>query len=133
MGLAAIWWGASGMSGARDAEVRQVLSDLEGAFDGGSAALLTRAGSVFAGNVPQGVGRESFGAMMAVLHGASETGTQEMGDPLESVEAHMSAGSLIVAPAGAKMILVLHVRDGSDGPSARQRVREAAKRLEPLF
>lgn len=121
------------MSGARDDEVRQVLADLEGAFSGGSAVLLTRAGSIFAGNAPAGVSRESFGAMMAVLHGASETGTQELGEPLESVEAHLSAGSVIVAPAGGKMILVLHLKDSSDAAAARQRVKEAGKRLEPLF
>jgi len=110
-----------------------VLEGLEGSFAGSTAALLTRAGSVFAGRAPGGAGRESFAAMMAVLHGASETGTQELGDPLESVEAHLSKGAVIVAPAGNKMILVLHVADGADATAARSKVKDAGKRLAGLF
>jgi predicted regulator of Ras-like GTPase activity (Roadblock/LC7/MglB family) len=120
-------------SAARDDEVRTLLSDLEGAFAGSAAALLTRAGSVFAGRTPTGAGRESFGAMMAVLHGASETGTQELGEPLETVEAHLSKGVVMLAAAGPKMILALHVKDGADAATARARVKDTGARLARLF
>ena len=121
------------MTGSRDAEVRQQLEDLETTFPGSTATLLTRAGSLFAGRAPGESGRESFGAMMAVLHGASETGTQELGDPLQTVEAHLAKGVVIIAPAGKKMILVLHVPDGADGGAARSKVKDAGNRLARLF
>ena len=121
------------MSGARDAEVRQQLESLEAAFAGSSAAILTRAGSFFAGHVPGSAGRESFGAMMAVLHGASETGTQELGDALETVEAHLTKGTVIIGSAGSKMLLVLHLKDRSDAQAARGKVKEAGQRLAQLF
>ncbi len=121
------------MSGARDGEVRQLLEDLEQSFPGSSCALLTRAGSVFAGRAPAGAGRESFGAMMAVLHGASETGTQELGDALETVEAHLAKGVVLIAAAGPKMILVLYVKDGQHSGAARSKVKETGQRLGALF
>jgi predicted regulator of Ras-like GTPase activity (Roadblock/LC7/MglB family) len=121
------------VSGARDAEVRQLLEDLEGDFAGSSATLITRSGSVFAGRAPPGASHESFAAMMAVLHGASETGTQELGGALETVEAHLASGAVIVASAGGKMILVFHVKDASDTAGARSRVKDAGKRLAALF
>jgi predicted regulator of Ras-like GTPase activity (Roadblock/LC7/MglB family) len=71
--------------------------------------------------------------MMAVLNGASETGTQELGDPVESVEAHLAKGAILVVSSGKKMLLVLHINDGGDAASARTKAKEAGRRLAELF
>ena len=44
---------------------------LQAALAGSSCALVSRSGSLFAGQVPEAVNRESYAAMFAVAHGAA--------------------------------------------------------------
>jgi predicted regulator of Ras-like GTPase activity (Roadblock/LC7/MglB family) len=118
---------------ARDSEVTQVLEELQDALPGASVAVLTRAGSLFAGRTPPEVDRETFSAMMAVMHGAGESGTAELGEELVWAEARLKAGAVIVLSAGRKMILCAYLKDSTALEGARARLAQAASRLAPLF
>lgn len=121
------------MSQAREAAVNEVLEDLHGALKGASCALVSRSGSVFAGKVPAAVNRESFAAMVAVMHGAAETGTADLGDEMLEVEARLRSGALVSLAAGRKMLLVVHLPEAAAADGARPKLQDAANRLAALF
>ena len=121
------------MSDARDKAVVEVLNDLEGEVKGSSAALVLRSGALFAGRAPASVNKETFAAMTAVMVGAAETGTADLGDPVQFVEVRLHSGALLETPVGTKLILVLHVPDASTLPASTAKLSQAAKRLADLF
>jgi predicted regulator of Ras-like GTPase activity (Roadblock/LC7/MglB family) len=121
------------MSDARDKAVVEVLTDLEAEVKGSSAALVLRSGSLFAGRAPPAVNRETYAAMAAVMAGAAETGTADLGDPVLFVEVRLSVGALLEAPAGAKLLLVLHLPDASALAAASGKLTSAARRIAELF
>ena|SRR5690242_1287185 len=121
------------MSDARDKAVAEALTDLEGEVKGSSAALVLRSGALFAGRAPAAVNKETYAAMAAVIAGAAETGTADLGDPVRSVEVRLASGALLEAPVGAKLVLVLHLPDASALPTSSGKVAQAAKRLSDLF
>jgi len=121
------------MSQAREAEVERVLDELQEAFPGSSVSLLTRTGTLYAGRAPADVNRETFAAMMAVLHGASETGTAELGEELVAAELRLKSGAVFVVGAGKKMLLCVHFKDAAALDAARSKLATAATRLAALF
>lgn len=121
------------MSQARETAVAEVLEDLQGALKAASCALVSRSGSVFAGKVPAAVNRESFAAMVAVMHGAAEKGTADLGDEMLEVQARLKVGVLVSLAAGRKMLLVVHLPDAAAVDGARGKLQDAAKRLAALF
>jgi predicted regulator of Ras-like GTPase activity (Roadblock/LC7/MglB family) len=121
------------MGQGREAEVALVIDELQEAFPGSSVALLTRTGSLYAGRVPPDVNRETFAAMMAVMHGASETGTAELGEELVTAELRLTNGAVFVVGAGKKMLLCAHFKDGAALDGSRAKLSSAAARLGALF
>lgn len=121
------------MSEARDKAIDEVLEDIEAALKGASASLVMRSGSLFAGHAPPAVNRETYAAMAAVMVGAAETGTADLGDPLLMVDVRLKVGALLCTPVGPKLVLVVHVGDASALSAAGPKLSEAAKRLSELF
>jgi predicted regulator of Ras-like GTPase activity (Roadblock/LC7/MglB family) len=121
------------MSDARDKAIIEVLADLEGEVKGSSAALVMRSGSLYAGRAPPAVNRETYAAMAAVMAGAAETGTADLGDAVQLVEVRLKAGALLEAPVGEKLLLLLHLPDASALGTAAALLPQAAKRLAALF
>jgi predicted regulator of Ras-like GTPase activity (Roadblock/LC7/MglB family) len=117
----------------RDAAVADILDDLHAALPGASVALLSRGGGIFAGRVPAEVNRESYAALLAVMHGAGETGTLELHDELVDVEARLTKGVVIIKGAGKKMLLAAHLPDIAAADKARTLLQDAAARLASLF
>jgi len=120
------------MSDARDAAVREALSDLEAALPGASAALVLRSGALFGGRAPSAVNREVYAAMVAAMAGAAEAATADLGAEVQWVEARLKQGALVTAPIGKKLVLVVHVAEDA-GPSVSTKLLDAAKRLAVLF
>lgn len=120
------------MSQARDTAIAEVLDELQAALPSSSAALVLRTGALFAGRVPPAVNREGFAAMAAVVMGAAETATADLGDEFVEVETVLRAGALVCLPAGKKMVLVVHLPQGDALEGARPRLRDAARRLGSL-
>ena len=121
------------MAQAREAEVALVIDEIQEAFPGSSVALLTRTGSLYAGRVPADVDRETFSAMMAVMHGASEAGTAELGEELLTAELRLKTGAVFVLGAGKKMLLCAHFKDSSALGGSQAKLASAAARLGALF
>jgi predicted regulator of Ras-like GTPase activity (Roadblock/LC7/MglB family) len=121
------------MAQAREAEVALVIDELQEAFPGSSVCLLTRTGSLYAGRVPADVNRETFAAMMAVMHGASETGTAGLGEELLTAELRLKTGTVFVLAAGKKMLLCAHIKQAAPLDGSHAKLTAAAARLGALF
>lgn len=121
------------MSEARDRAIGEVLSDLEASLKGSSAALVMRSGSLFAGRAPPAVNRETYAAMAAVMVGAAETGTADLGDPLLFLDVRLKSGALLCAPVGPKLLLAVHLSDSAALAGTGPKLSEAAKRIAELF
>lgn len=120
------------MSQARDASVKEVLTDLEAARPASIASLVLRSGAIFAGRAPAAVHREIYAAMVATMAGTAEAATADLGDAVQTVEARLSGGSLLCAPVGEKLLLVLYAPGPADAKTGQALVAAAA-RLAPLF
>jgi predicted regulator of Ras-like GTPase activity (Roadblock/LC7/MglB family) len=121
------------VSAPRDAAVADILDDLQAALPGASVGLISRSGAFFAGRAPMEANRESYAALLAVMHGAGEAATLDLHDGVVDVEARLSKGAVLVVGAGKKMLLAAHLLEAAATDKARAKLQEAAGRLAALF
>lgn len=103
-------------------EILEEIADLEGVSE---AFLVSRAGTYVAGPLPEGVDRETYASMFAVLLGSADTATSQIREEMEAVTVYLRDSKLAVFPNGAKALFVLRVGD-------RVRIRRLRSALAPF-
>jgi len=107
-----------------------VLKEIEKIDGVSEAVLVARTGQHIAGNVPPGAYQDIFVAMVAILHGAAETATNEMKERLEDVVIHLERSKIIIVNDGPKALLVLKAAKTTDTAMVRAKVAAFLPRIE---
>jgi len=97
------------ISSGKDAldEVRKI----DGVLD---AALVARSGQHIYGGPMQGIHRETFAAMAAVILGAAETAASDVDQKVSKVAVGMEDSNLVLLPAGPRNVMSLVLRGDVD-------------------
>ena len=112
------------------AALEAVLKEIEKIDGVSEAVLVARTGQHIAGNVPAGAYQDIFVAMVAILHGAAETATNEMKERLEDVVIHLERSKIIIVNDGPKALFVLKAGKAADTAAIRGKVAAFQSRVE---
>ena len=105
--------------------VGAVLGDLKNRIGAIATAFAVRNGAVIHSELPEGCYAESFAVMCATILGAAVTASIEVGRaPPERIVVEGPGSRLIIAPAGAKALLVVAVDQSTE---LRSVVEEVAR------
>jgi len=107
-----------------------VLKEIEKIDGVSEAVLVARTGQHIAGSVPPGAYQDIFVAMVAILHGAAETATNEMKERLEDVVIHLEHRKIIIVNDGPKALFVLTAAKAADTAAIRAKVATFLPRVE---
>ncbi len=90
-------------------KIEEILRDIESMEGVNEVILVSRSGVYIAGKLPPHVHQETYASMFAVLLGAAETATTEMGETLSSVVVNLEDSKILIITDGPKAIYVLRV------------------------
>ncbi len=93
-------------------------------------SLVSRSGMFVMGESPKGVHKETLAAMSAVIFGAAETTTNEMGDKLNRITIELADRNLILIGIGPKYIVAIVMDQNADSRKIMAIAKDAAIKIE---
>ena len=113
--------------------IEGVIEDIGKVSGVENVVVISKSGMHLAGKVPKSAHLETYSAMLAILLGAAETVSSEIGTELGHVVIKFSGSRMMVMDNGPKAVLALTLSKTADEAGVASEVRSASKKLEELI